>query len=464
MRILIVGYDPHDIGGTQNYTRPLAQKFVEFGHRVFYLYSGAWNRKYNWLFKPYLKILREDIGFECAELYNSPNLAYNYDHLLMDIHNLQTEKLFLSYLSKIKPDVMHVHTRCGLPASIIEIASGQGVRVFNTVHVYGLICPKRIMLDKAEQSCGGPSDMEKCLDCLEPINRRKIKILARIENTNKNLLRFMVDINRRLRKKRSDETDAPAPKRTIPGQTKEGLKKALRQRLDYMIYVMNHHVIMNLCVSADVKRTLVRYGVDEKRIRIQHIGTLIAEKQSRNIRELHSPLVFGSIGGVGYYKGTHVLVEAISKVKRKNFIVKIFGKYDQNFVEDIMKEKKNLPIEFLGKYHLEELPDILRQIDVMVLPSICNDTAPQTIFESYSARIPIVASDIGGFPDFIKDGVSGCLFKPGDSYNLARKLEEILANPERISLLSKNIPPLKTITENALELLDLYTKNLTTVK
>ena len=219
---------------------------------------------------------------------------------------------------------------------------------------------------------------------------------------------------------------------------------------------MNRHVVTNICVSTDVKKTLMKYGVYEEKLLVQHIGSSIAGTQCLNDRKLHNPLVIGNIGGVTYYKGTHILIDAINKVKNNNFIVKIFGKYENDYVNKIMKGKGHLPIEFLGRYKHGDLHEILKQIDIMVLPSISNDTAPQTIFESYSSGIPILASNIGGFSDFVKDGKNGYLFKAGNSNDLAEKLDDILGNREKIESFKNNIPHLKTITENAQELITLY--------
>ena len=94
----------------------------------------------------------------------------------------------------------------------------------------------------------------------------------------------------------------------------------------------------------------------------------------------------------------------------------------------------------------------------MVLPCICNDTAPQTIFESFSGGIPIIASKIGGFPDFIKHDHNGLLFEVGNSDDLAQKICYVLDHPERFSVYKRNIPKLKTITENANELISLYSE------
>jgi glycosyltransferase involved in cell wall biosynthesis len=251
------------------------------------------------------------------------------------------------------------------------------------------------------------------------------------------------------------------------GKTPELLKKVtnggiqgrvdvLKTRLKYMVDLMNENVVQNICVSNDVKSTLKMFGVREDKLLVQHIGSLVAEMQTEFPHDLHNPIVFGNIGGVAYYKGTHVLVDAVRKVKKRNFVVKIFGKYDPRYRDKIMLDNQDLPIEYCGRYQLDELQDILNEIDVMVLPSICKDTAPQTIFESFSARIPAITSDIGGFPDFIQDGVNGFRFNLGDSQDLANKIENLLAEPEKIKIFGKNIPQLKTIKQNAHELLRLY--------
>lgn len=458
MKILIIGNDPHDVGGVANYTRPLAVEFARQGHSVFYFYSGAWNKKYNWLFRPYLRIEGRDFPFECAELINSPNWTYNFNNPLLDIKSPRAERIFEKYIKSRKPDVVHVHSRVGLPASLLEIASRNGIRVFNTVHVYGFLCQKRVMVERDGRPCSGPLNLEKCADCPEPLKLRKLRFFARVERTNRNVLPSLVKIKRKIVRRSNPGRDVASPSPSLPSPQQERLKEELTRRLDYMTSLMNRHVSLNLCVSKDVKLTLMRYGVRAEKLRVQPIGSAIAETQKAEMHPLHDPLVVGNIGGVRYYKGTHVLVDAVSRLSRDSYGLKIFGPYDQDYVTGMMKGKEQLPIEFLGWYNPQDLPAILEQIDLMVLPSICKDTAPQTIFESYSARIPIVASDIGGFSDFVQDGVNGHLFAPGNSDELALKLEGLLRNPEKIRAFSHNIPRLKTIRENARELISLYEK------
>jgi glycosyltransferase involved in cell wall biosynthesis len=453
MKILIVGNDPNEIGGVANYTRPLVLELTEMGHSVHYFYSGAWNRDYDSRFIPYIRhgFFREKI--HTATLVNSPCFSVNYGFPDIDIEEKGTERLFERYLRELQPDVMHVHSRMGLPSSIFRIAKSQGIKVFNTIHVYGMLCQKRVMIDRSGEPCPGPVDLAKCAWCTGRLNIPLLKLRARLE-------KILPGINRRMSKARH----SVAPKGGADNSSlaavscDQRVADALKRRLDAMIGAMNQWTDCTTCVSSDVKDTLVKFGANPQKLRVQHIGSLIAEKQQDNKRPLHSPLVVGNIGGVNHYKGTQVLIDAVRIIKRNDYVVKIFGKYDPQFVESICQGAAPANVQFLGRYVPEELPGILEQIDVMVLPSICNDTAPQTIFESYSNKIPIIAPRIGGFPDFVVDGVNGALFQAGDSKDLARKINDILDAPDHMLDFRRQIPNLKTIRENALELIAMYSQ------
>lgn len=372
-----------------------------------------------------------------------------------DIREERTERIFRGYVESRKPDVIHIHSRFALPISIIEIGSRMGIPVYNSIHVYGLLCPRRVMIRADGRPCSGPSDLEKCVDCAEPIDVRKQKLVVRLHNTDKKLVDAIVRTKNRIRPPRTQEPRGSAGNVKDDEKGRAAIREGLEKRLAYAIRLMNRHVVLNICVSEDVKRTLRKFGVEEDRLLVQHIGSAVADRQGGAMHEIHDPLVIGNLG-VGYYKGTQVLLEAVRLLKGRRFVLKIFGRYDPVFVDEIMKDKGDLPVEFQGEFRPEDIPDILDQIDLMVLPSICSDTAPQTIFESYSASIPIVASKIGGFPDFIQDGINGRLFEAGDSVVLADILGSFLDRPEDIRRFSGKIPRLKTLRENARELVALY--------
>ena len=63
-----------------------------------------------------------------------------------------------------------------------------------------------------------------------------------------------------------------------------------------------------------------------------------------------------------------------------------------------------------------------------VFPSLAYETFGLAIVESFSARVPVVASRIGAVPEIIEDGVNGILFTPGDTDGLVQALTRMIGN------------------------------------
>jgi L-malate glycosyltransferase len=67
--------------------------------------------------------------------------------------------------------------------------------------------------------------------------------------------------------------------------------------------------------------------------------------------------------------------------------------------------------------------------DVFLLPS-GNEGTPVVAMESLAARIPVVATRVGGVPDVVRDGTDGFLTDVGDIEALASRLAELAREPE----------------------------------
>lgn len=70
-----------------------------------------------------------------------------------------------------------------------------------------------------------------------------------------------------------------------------------------------------------------------------------------------------------------------------------------------------------------------RRCAIGVVPSITPDAFPVSALEAMAAGAPLVASNVGGLPDFVVDGESGILVPPGDVGALAGALDRLLADP-----------------------------------
>jgi len=88
---------------------------------------------------------------------------------------------------------------------------------------------------------------------------------------------------------------------------------------------------------------------------------------------------------------------------------------------------KNLKgsIHYLGKLGLHEVRSWLWQTDIFLLPSVW-ENCPYSCLEAMAARCAVVASDQGGVPELIEDGVNGLLASTEDSASFIRCLERYL--------------------------------------
>jgi glycosyltransferase involved in cell wall biosynthesis len=67
---------------------------------------------------------------------------------------------------------------------------------------------------------------------------------------------------------------------------------------------------------------------------------------------------------------------------------------------------------------------------VLVVPSVWPENSPVTITEAMASGLPVIASDIGGIPELVEDGVTGFLVPVGDSHAMAERIARLLERPE----------------------------------
>ena len=111
---------------------------------------------------------------------------------------------------------------------------------------------------------------------------------------------------------------------------------------------------------------------------------------------------------------------------------------------------------FKGEFDYDNLPSIYENIDIQIIPPIIPDTSPRTVWEALSSGTPLIASNIGGIPDFVEDGVNGLLFEAGNPDDLAKKMKMVLDDRSLIGKLRKGISKLKTIDQHSDELIEIY--------
>lgn len=79
-------------------------------------------------------------------------------------------------------------------------------------------------------------------------------------------------------------------------------------------------------------------------------------------------------------------------------------------------------------FELDQMPNIYRGSDVLVLPAEKNETLGQIFIEAMACGLPVIGAKTGGMPEIISDGHSGYLVQPNDPIILAQKIEKILTD------------------------------------
>jgi glycosyltransferase involved in cell wall biosynthesis len=145
----------------------------------------------------------------------------------------------------------------------------------------------------------------------------------------------------------------------------------------------------------------------------------------------------------------------------KHVKLRIYGDLgaDALYTRSLKRLAANNPnITFYGRFSRAELGEILKGLDVLVVPSIWYENSPLTIHEAFLTSTPVITSNLGGMAELVRHGHDGLLFDPGSAKDLFRKMNMLVNNPELLGRLRKNIKAPKSIAANARELEDIYNK------
>jgi glycosyltransferase involved in cell wall biosynthesis len=117
-----------------------------------------------------------------------------------------------------------------------------------------------------------------------------------------------------------------------------------------------------------------------------------------------------------------------AEVPGSHFLVVGDGERRQELVALADRLGLGARVHFLG--WRRDLDRVYADLDLVVLTSR-NEGSPVSLIEAMAAARPVVATRVGGVPDLVEDGVTGCLAVPGDASALARDMEALLVDPTR---------------------------------
>ncbi|MDO8728913.1 MAG: glycosyltransferase family 4 protein [bacterium] len=96
-----------------------------------------------------------------------------------------------------------------------------------------------------------------------------------------------------------------------------------------------------------------------------------------------------------------------------------------------------LPVEFVGFVSRDEIPTYLHYADIFVRPSLSEGMGISFI-EAMAAGLPVVATRVGGIPDFLKDGETGLFCEVKNPESIAKQVKRLIEDDDLREMIKKN--------------------------
>lgn len=177
----------------------------------------------------------------------------------------------------------------------------------------------------------------------------------------------------------------------------------------------------------DTKIRTIINGVDLREFNPELNGSII--RKEFNIDE-DEPII-GTIGRIDPEKGYECFLESariiLQDFKNVRFLV-VGGAFNNPSLEGSlykMSVEKGIDKNTIFTGFRRDIPQLLASMDIVVLPSGI-DACSRVLFESMAMRKPLVATNAGGTPEIVQDGITGLLVKPRDSSGMAKCIKKLL--------------------------------------
>ncbi len=199
------------------------------------------------------------------------------------------------------------------------------------------------------------------------------------------------------------------------------------------IIAVSHKIVtqVNAWPFAKNKLTVVHNGISQPNFLERNVAR---EKLSETVGTTFSPetIVCGGIGELHPIKGQTYAIQAIERLVREKPDVKLAyiiigaGEIEQKLREEIQSRGLEKHVFLTG--YLKDGATYLKALDYYIFPSI-SEGLPYAVVEAGFAKLPLIASHVGGIPEVVEHGVEGTLVASQDPHAIYSALKAYMENP-----------------------------------
>jgi glycosyltransferase involved in cell wall biosynthesis len=374
-------YPPNFIGGAELIAHYQAKALTRLGQDVI-IFAGEPGDGG----KRHQMVKDEYDGLTVYRVRPSPYEDYSKDFI--NFHHRDVDARFQKILDEFSPDVVHFHNIIGLSLGMIHLARKKGARTVLTVHDHWGFCHKNTVMKEEQEICG---DFTRCAECMPFIN--------------------------------------DGGEKHVPVRMRQDYLSLLLGEVDAFIspseYLAGQYQAAGI---GEGRFSVVWNGID-----VQRFGQIKRTPNNHCVR-------FTFVGYFGKHKGVHTLLEALPHLSDKSRVqINLVGDGEQlqQYRSMVKASGYEDSVKFWGKVDNRRIEEVYQDTDVLVLPSIWPENQPVSITEAMAARIPVIASRMGGIPELVIEGRTGFLFEAGNAKDLARKMSEFVADPDKMTTLGE---------------------------
>ena len=188
-----------------------------------------------------------------------------------------------------------------------------------------------------------------------------------------------------------------------------------------------------------VRKQIINNGLSPHRVITLHCGVKQPKYPTTSLtKEIHQNQRILFVGRIVPDKGIEWLLKALAKTN-PNIHLDIAGEgWIKSKMEKLAKKiGLNERITWHGWCNKDKLETLYQQCLAVVFPSLWPEPAGLVTLEAYAHYRPIIASSIGGIPEYVQNSKTGILITPNHIQNLADAINELATNYHKSRLMGE---------------------------
>ncbi len=379
MKILQIHRHFNIKGGAERYFFELSRMLESHGHKIaFFSMHDKDNIKTKW-----------NKYFVSNLLINNKSILNSLRLWARMTYSLEAKKKISKLLDEFKPDIVHIHNlNIFISPSILTEIKRRKIPIIQTLHDYYLIAPTRGSLFHGDSIC----------EFTKKDKYYKAVLHRCIGNSYFASLLFVLSY--------------------------------------YFHYILRFYdlIDLHLAPSNFLRNKYIEYGFNPKKI--IYLPYFIDTEKYKDYSSIIGKYIL-YFGRLSPEKGLPTLIHSMEKLPHINLIISGDGIQ----LKDLMKQTTDRHlqnIKFVGFKEGEELRRLIYHSRFTVVPSIWYENMPNSILESFASGKPVIASNIGGIPEIVKEGYNSFLFEPKNIDDYKQKIEKLWNNSNRCQRFGRN--------------------------